>query len=99
MGEQCNLKEEFSSFGSPPGEPGSPERTKYFEEWVGNLPQVESKVSDEARRRRLRKEEVLPFTMVPGKKAGVMAKIDNPVAANLKENGTIELDASKPCTK
>lgn len=99
LGDRCNLKEELNSFGTPVGEPGSQERINYFVDWIAKLPEVESKISDEVRKQRMRRQEVLPFTMVAGKRAGVMAKIENPVAANLKGDESIQVDASKPITK
>lgn len=96
LGDRCNLKDELASFGTPAGKVGSPERLKYFADWISNRPVIEGKAADE---RRMRKQEALPFTMVPAKKAGVMAKIENPVAANLKDDNSFDVDTSKPLTK
>jgi len=99
LGEYCNLKDELDSFGSPVGEPGSQERINYFIEWIGKLPELESKVSDEDKTRRMRQQEVLPFTMVAGKKESVMAKIDNPITANLSKSDPFQVDATKTLAK
>lgn len=96
LGDRCNLKDELASFGTPAGESGSPERLKYFGDWISNLPVIESKAPDE---RRMRRQEALPFTMVPARKTAVMAKIENPVAANLKDDTSFEVDTTKPLTK
>jgi len=99
LGDRCSLKEELDSFGSPVGEPGSQERINYFAEWIGKLPELESKVSDEVKKQRVRQQEVLPFTMVAGKKESIMAKIDNPITANLDESEPFRVDDTKPATK